>query len=81
MLLEESPMNCKRPCTTVSYDFTRFEFTLSRTNSDASYLYIGIEKTDIEIHEVTILITFFFMKTILKATLFNRKLYAEVVYF
>jgi hypothetical protein len=70
LLLEESPLNCIWPCTTVSHDFTRFEFTLSRTNPNVSYLYIGIEKTDIEIHEVSVTATSFYDNSTKKPDLF-----------
>ena len=51
-LLEESPLNCRRPCTTVSYLTSNFEFPYDNfPDLNVSSLFIGIETTNIEIHE------------------------------
>jgi len=48
-------MDCRRPCTKVTYQLSKYELTLSLTDFNTSLLYFGVEKTDIEIHEVYIL--------------------------
>ena len=60
--VEESPFNCSRPCTKVSYSVEKLEFpsfNYSLISKEASTFYIGIETTDIEIHEEYVLVRFF----------------------
>ena len=60
-LLDESPLGCQRPCTTVSYQLAKYEFpgfNRSEIGDKISMLYIGVQSTDIEVHEDYILVIF-----------------------
>ena len=60
-LLEESPLGCQRPCTTVAYQLAKYElpgYNQSEIGDKISMFYIGVQSTDIEVHEDYILVIF-----------------------
>ncbi len=61
-MLDDSPLNCKLPCTKVSYKVERTEFPgFNRSNiaNQVSMISFGVASTDTEVHEDYILVIWF----------------------
>lgn len=58
-MLDESPLGCLRPCSTISYQMMKYEFPTynqSKNGDIMSAFFINVQSTDVEVHEDYILV-------------------------